>query len=186
MAKKKAKGIQYVIHLAEMIRSPAWQVLSLTARRVLDLLESEYCRSAGKDNGKLVLTYEQLVERGIDRHAIAPAIRELVSLGFVEITQKGRGGNADFRRESRYRLTYLWRAPNVATHEWRKVQTMDEAEDLRDAARAEKQPQYTRPRKQKSGVGFSPSSVGETHTETSKFPVGETLTRPVGGTPTTI
>src|SRR5262249_26631794 len=34
---------------------------------------------------------------GIDRHAIGPAIRELVALGFVEITEHGRAGNADWR-----------------------------------------------------------------------------------------
>ena len=99
---------------------------SLAARRILDLLQIEHCRHGGKENGKLVLTYDQMASK-MDRHAIAPAIRELVALGFVEITQQGRGGNAEFRIASKYRLTYLARLPDIPTNEWRRVATLEDA-----------------------------------------------------------
>jgi hypothetical protein len=41
----------------------------------------------------------RVVEQGcalVHRHAIAPALRELASLGFIEITEEGRAGNRDF------------------------------------------------------------------------------------------
>ena len=51
--------------------------------------------------------------------------------GFLEVTERGRAGNAEFRTPNKFRLTYmpaLGREP--ATHEWRKIETMEEAEML--------------------------------------------------------
>jgi hypothetical protein len=53
-------------------------------------------------SGKL----DHFVEFGIERHAIAPAIRELVALGFVEVTRQGCAGNAGCRQPTLFRLTY--------------------------------------------------------------------------------
>jgi hypothetical protein len=58
---------------------------------------------------------------------IAPALRELVALGFVEITERGRAGNADWRRPNMFRLTYLPVDNANPTHEWRGV-AEDDAE----------------------------------------------------------
>jgi hypothetical protein len=60
-----------------MMESPAYRVLSLSARRVLDRIMIELAHHGGNDNGKLPVTYEHFEEYGIHRHAIAPAIREL-------------------------------------------------------------------------------------------------------------
>ncbi len=68
---------------------PAHRILSLSALRVLDRILVEHAHHGGKDNGKLPVTYEHFVEFGMDRHAIAPAIRELSALGFIEITERG-------------------------------------------------------------------------------------------------
>jgi hypothetical protein len=43
------------------------------------------------DNG-LPVTFNDFQRYGIDRHFIAPVIRELVALGFVEVTEQGRAG----------------------------------------------------------------------------------------------
>jgi hypothetical protein len=56
---------------------------------VLARIEIELADHGGMDNGKLIVTFEQFVEYGIERHAIAPAIRELEALGFIEITEHG-------------------------------------------------------------------------------------------------
>ena len=73
---------QFAPRLIEMLESPAHRVLSLSARRVLDRLEIELAHHGGADNGKLPVTYDQFHQFGIDRQAIAPAIREAVALGF--------------------------------------------------------------------------------------------------------
>jgi hypothetical protein len=39
--------------------------------------------------------------------AIAPAIREVVALGLVVVTEQGCVGNSEFRKASKYRLTYI-------------------------------------------------------------------------------
>jgi hypothetical protein len=80
----------------EMLESPAYRTLSLSARKVLDRLEIEFERHGRNplENGCLPCTYEDFVEYGIHRQAIPPAIREAVALGFIRITRKGSAGNA--------------------------------------------------------------------------------------------
>ena len=128
---------QFVAHRIEMIRSPAWSVLSLSARRVLDRIEIEHCDHGGNENGRLPVTYDDFECYGIHRHAIAPAIRETVALGFAEITERGRAGNAEFRSPHKFRLTYFpaWRAP--PTNEWQRIKTDEEAQAWAKAARRE-------------------------------------------------
>ncbi len=98
---------QWIAHRVDMLRSPAWRVLSLSARRVLDRIEIEHASHGGAENGRLPVTYDDFHLYGIHRHAIGPAIREVVALGFVEITEAGRAGNAEFRKPNVFRLTFL-------------------------------------------------------------------------------
>ena len=170
---------QFAPRTIEMLRSPAYCVLSLSARRVLDRLEIELADHGGKDNGRLPVTYADFHHFGIDRHAIAPAIREVEALGFVEISQRGRAGNAEFRSPSLYRLTYRHSGRNGPTDEWRRVGEQEAQTIARLARRASQ--------KQKSSGGKRQLSVGETHTEKASAPVGETHTTvPVGETHTTL
>jgi hypothetical protein len=124
---------QFAPRTIEMLRSPAWRILSLSARRVLDRLEIELADHGGVDNGKLPVTYEDFVRYGIERHGIAPALRELVALGFIEITEPGRAGNAEFRRPTLYRITYR-HTKTDPTDEWKRIGE-DEAEVIARAAR---------------------------------------------------
>ena len=128
---------QFIPRLVEMITSPGYKVTSLAARRVMDRLEIEHARHAGEANGRLVVSYDQFVAHGLHRHAIGPAIRELVALGFVRITEQGSAGNSEFRRASSYRLTYLAAPDSDATHEWRRALTDEQAKAIAEAARAE-------------------------------------------------
>jgi hypothetical protein len=127
--------------LIAMLESPAYRTLSLSAHRVIARIEIELAHHGGNDNGKLPVTYQDLIEYGIDRDAIAPALREAEALGFIELTQRGRGGNAEYRMPNLYRLTfanerYSRQAP--PTHEWRKIKTIEEAREIADTARANK------------------------------------------------
>ncbi|RWC38328.1 hypothetical protein [Mesorhizobium sp.] len=173
-AARKDKGKQFTIggqflwQLVEMKESPAWRVLSQSGHRILSRLEIEMAHHGGKDNGKLPTTFDQFEEYGIHRHAIAPAIREVVALGFVEITEKGRAGNAEWRRPSLFRLTYRESALCNPTDDWRKIETKEEAEFIAAAARKASE-------KQNSSGGKRQISVRNPHHKT-RFLSAETTT----------
>jgi len=90
---------QWAGRLVEMMESHAFRALSLSAHRVIHRVEIELAHHAGKDNGTLPVTFDDFQSYGVHRHAIAPAIREAVALGFLEITQEGRAGNAEWRNQ---------------------------------------------------------------------------------------
>jgi hypothetical protein len=126
----------YVPHTRQLIESPAWRRLSLSARRLLDRIELEHLRHAGKENGRLPVTFDQFFKFGIHRHAIAPAMRECSALGLLEITKQGCAGNAEFRSPNHFRLTYLpCMGTDPPTHEWRAIATMEHAEAFARQAR---------------------------------------------------
>jgi hypothetical protein len=143
-----------------MLRSPAWRALSLSARRVLDRIEIELADHGGTDNGKLPVTYDDFVRYGIERHAIRPAIREVIALGFVEITETGRAGNAEWRKPNLFRLNFR-NAKYAPTDEWQKI-TEEQAELIARTARIA--PQNRCQPKIKSQCGKKPNpSAGNPH-----------------------
>jgi hypothetical protein len=107
----------FASHRIEMLDSPAWRVLSLSGHRVLSRVAIELARHGGHIGDGLPVTYADFQGYGIERHAIAPAIREVEALGFLRITQKGRAGNAEFRRATLYRPTYLQSVDSQPTDE---------------------------------------------------------------------
>jgi len=162
-----------------MLRSPAWCVLSLSARRVLDRVEIELADHGGTDNGKLPVTYDDFVRYGLDRHAIGPAMREAVALGFLEITEAGRAGNAEFRKPNLFRLTYRNTAYANPTNEWEKIGPDAAATLARDARSASA--------KNISQWGKIPSFNGGNPHRKENPPVGKTHTTGHSGkTPTTL
>ena len=131
---------QFRWHLVEMIESPAWRVLSRDGRRLLDRLELELSRHGGVNNGQLTATYADFVDYGVERESVAPSIREVVALRFVEVTRAGRGGNAEYRLPAQYRLTYRETYSANPTNEWRLISDKAEASDVARAARRAKSP----------------------------------------------
>jgi DNA-binding FadR family transcriptional regulator len=142
LARRKLNKIdgQFNARLIEMMVSPAYRVLSLSARRVLDRICIELAQHGGNDNGKLPVTYDQFEEYGIHREAIPPAIRELEALGFIEVTQRGKPSAGEHRLPNLFRLTCVncKSTPNP-THDWRRVPDIETAETLARIARAKKQ-----------------------------------------------
>ena len=118
---------QFAAREIKMLKWYPFRELSLSARRVLDRLEIELAHHGGTDNGRLPVTFNDFQRYGIDRHAIAPAIRELVALGFVEVTEHGRAGNAEWRTPNRFRLTYKPTKSEGPTHEWKHINTAERA-----------------------------------------------------------
>jgi hypothetical protein len=179
--RKNKIGGQFAPRLVEMLESPAYRVLSLSGHRILARVEIEMANHGGGDNGKLPVTFDDFEAYGIDRHAVAPAIRECEVLGFIEVAERGCAGNREFRRASLYRLTYRHLNRADPTHEWRRIKTIEEAQVIAQAAR--KSVQQPRPQKQKTSGGKRQVSVGETPTESRKVPVGETPTTASVGKP---
>ena len=119
-------------------------------------VEIELAHHGGQDNGKLPVTFDDIARYGINRQQIAPAIRECEALVFLQITERGRAGNAEFRTPNLFRLTYRHTGGAAETNEWRKIETLEGAEQLARAAREAKQ---KHPRKQNPSAekqtGFS-------------------------------
>lgn len=116
---------QFAPRTIEMLESPAYRVLSLSARRVLDRVEIELAHHGGQDNGKLPVTFDDFARYGINRQQIAPAVRECEALGFLQVTERGRAGNAEFRTPNLFRLTYRHTGAAAETNEWRKIETLE-------------------------------------------------------------
>ena len=142
-----------------MLECEAFRVLSVSAHRVLARIEIELAHHGGTDNGRLPVTYQNFQDYGMDRDAVAPAIRECEALGFIEVTEHGRAGNAEFRSPNLFRLTYLPTKGADFTDEWRQIETTEDA--LRLAREARRVP----PKKQNSTRGKPHVSVGRTPTE---------------------
>jgi hypothetical protein len=140
---------QFNGRLIEMMESPAYRVLSLSAHRVLDRICIELGHHGGADGTKLPVTYEHFMEYGVDRHAIAPAIRELEALGFIEVTQRGKPSAGEFRLPNLFRLTWAVCHSTNPTHEWKRIPDIETAELWARAARKAK----TGTKKQKSSEG---------------------------------
>jgi hypothetical protein len=63
-------------------------------------------------------------------------LREVEALKFIEVTERGRAGNAEYRRPNLFRLTYRPVGRALATDEWRSIKTEAEAKMLSKIARA--------------------------------------------------
>ena len=127
---------QFAPRTIEMLRAPAFCVLSLTGHRILARIEIELANHGGRDNGKLPVTFADLRNFGTsNRDDIARGIREVCALGFVELTRPGRAGNGEFRAPNLFRLTYLPAYGKAPTHEWRQFETVEAAEQAAQKSR---------------------------------------------------
>ena len=159
---------QFAGRLIEMLELPAYRALSLAAHRVLARIEIEFGHHGGKhlENGRLPVSFDQFEEYGMDRHAIAPALRELEALGFIEITKRGYDKDVNREQIHLYRLTYrpAEGSPADGSHEWRRITTAEEAEAIADLARKSKRVRSPNGRKTKlarlSGISRDLDSSG--------------------------
>lgn len=134
--KNKIAG-QFAARPIAMLESPAYRTLSLGAHRVLARIEIEHAHHGGADNGALPVTYEDFRKYGLSLRLIAPALREAEALGFIQVVQRGCAGPAEFRQPSLYRLTFRPAKGETGdgTHEWRRIETIEQAEAIATAAR---------------------------------------------------
>jgi hypothetical protein len=185
-------GGQFIPRLLAMIESPAYRALSLSAHRCLARIEAEHLHHGGKENGQLPVTFDHFEEYGIHRHAIAPAMRELEALGFIEITEHGIAGTAEHRAPNKFRLTYINAGRAMPTHEWRRIKTIEEALAIAKTARLPREePRKWRIQKQKPVPVFAnsqcripPLKATETWPAGENSPVSDSTTTSIflGGT----
>jgi hypothetical protein len=184
-------GGQFSAHLIEMLESPAFAVLNLAERRILDRLEIELAHHGGTDNGQLPCTFDDFARFGVRRKSIASAVRVLCALGFVEVTERGRAGNGEFRRPHKFRLTYRHLNRSEPTHEWRTIKTEEEAKTVAEKNRtpgAFSTKSWGRKRLHNSqGVGGdnAPTSLGGDNAPTSRYR-DDNPKKPEWSTPTLI
>ena len=193
MRRRNSISGQFAARLIEMLESAAYRVLSKSAHMVLARIEIELAHHGGNDNGRLPVTTENFVEYGMHRTSVAPAIREAEALGFIRITERGHGGNAEYRSPNRFFLTYahaLDSKTSPPTNEWRRIKTLEEANQIADSARANKSKwaiehgkRSWRKRKQKTKPGSESTrlSVLKNSLETSEGPVRDSGTTGSGG-----
>jgi hypothetical protein len=185
---------QFSPRLVEMLKSPAWRALSLSAHRVIDRISIELADHGGNDNGRLPVTKQDFIDYGISGNQVAPAIREAEALGFIRVTEHGRGGNSEYRQPSKFFLTFAHcrtSRDQPPTHDWRKIKTVEEAEAIAAAAREAKSPaavmsgrrSWTMRENRNRYQNPIPGPVSETNTETPGFPVLETNTTGPGRKP---
>jgi hypothetical protein len=106
----------------EMLQSPAWSMMPLSARRVVERVAIEHMKHGGTLNGSLVVTYDDFQKFGVRRKSIAPAIEKAVALGFLDVTGRGFRSYGIARRPSTYALTWLPRCDGTpASNRWRKI-----------------------------------------------------------------
>jgi len=157
----------------EMLKSPAYRALSLSAHRVISRIEIELSSHGGNDNGRLPVTKLDFMEYGVSARLVAAAIREAEALGFIQVTEHGRGGNAEHRQPNKFFLTFARgrdSRANPPTDAWRKIKTMEEAEAIAKAARANKDPR---------AVQFAQQRVAKTKSQYHKVvPVPDSLSAP--------
>jgi hypothetical protein len=136
---------------ASLFASTAYQVLSHTALRIFALMAAAEADVHSGD-GRVGLSYDNFVERGIHRHAVAPALRELEAVGAAKRVWKGHGGeNAASSSVSFYRLTtYASDAPQA----FLEPITREEWITRLDAARKAKDLHHSHNGKQKSKIGL--------------------------------
>jgi hypothetical protein len=128
---------QFAARLIEMMESPAYRVLSLSAHRALSRIEIEFAHHGGQDNGKLPVTFDNFADYGIHRASIGPALAELEALGFIKITEHGKMTRAaEYRRPNKFLLTSRPAAKAIEPlNSWRRFKTVEEALAAAEAAR---------------------------------------------------
>jgi hypothetical protein len=98
----------------EMLKSPAYRALSLSAHRVISRIEIELSSHGGNDNGRLPVTKLDFMEYGVSARLVAAAIREAQALGFIEVTERERFNSRNNGSQKQKASITKW--PRYRTH----------------------------------------------------------------------
>ena len=187
MRRRNSISGQFSPRLIEMLESPAYRVLSRSAHMAISRVEIELAHHGGNDNDRLIVTTEDFIAYGMHRSSVAPALREAEALGFIRI-KRGRGGNAEYRTPSVFGSTFSQHRNSKRhppTDDWRRIKTIEEAEQIAGSARDGKDQRAVdhgkrswqkRTQKQKAGTEKPTGSIRKNRTETDNVPVRKNRT----------
>jgi hypothetical protein len=131
------KGEPFIWMTLEMLESPAWRALPPAAKQVIDRVGVEHLQHAGKENGKLPVTYNDFENYGLRRMSIRFGVLAAQALGFITVTEEGHAGAGDTRRAARYALTWVDRHDGAPrSNEWKRFETLADANKLVTGIRA--------------------------------------------------
>ena len=171
---------QFCARLIEMLKSPAYRVLTKAAHLALSRIEIELGHHGGKENGKLPVTFKDFVKYGIPRANIGPALAELEALGFVKVTERGQKARAaEYRRANKFLLTTRPELEGVGPEccKWRRFKTLEEAQAVADAAREEAKGGRRSPNLKVAGSESEPLTVQKAN---RKHVLSGSLSEPLG------
>ena len=115
----------WIAHRLRLLMSPAWQHRPRPLCSILERIEIEHMRHAGKENGHLVVTYDQFVAYGVSRRVVVHAIACGVRLGLLEVRQTHEMVR-NIKAPNEYRLTYVPEKDRKApTDEWAGVTALE-------------------------------------------------------------
>ena len=122
----------------DLLESAAWVACPDVARRVLFVVVREHVRHAGKDNGRLPVTWRDLRREGVRQGGIKQALDQLQLLGLLRCTGRGRPSNGrDRGSPATWALTWL---PIIGeaqpTNGWKEFKTVEEAKAALKSAKA--------------------------------------------------
>lgn len=158
------KGLRWTWIGSPMIESPAYQALTLAARRILDRLLIEQIEHAGRENGRLKVSYTEFEKFGVDRHAIRGALDELMRLGFIACASPGRRSyGSDPGRIATYRLNFYGVVDSdeagPPTNDWERLSDVDVRAIQADLKQARALKKGRRPATAQSAASTTPSEV---------------------------
>lgn len=111
-------GVSWIPIRQELLQSPAWRHRPIPLARLLERLEIEHMRHAGKENGALFVSFDQFVAAGISRKFVRPMLQLGSALGLLEVIQADNW-IGDVRPPNAYRLCYLpAKGQKAPTDEW--------------------------------------------------------------------
>ena len=90
--------------------------MSFNARKMIDFLCLDHMSHAGRENGRLMATYDQLEAYGLTRGLVSYAIDELVAFGFLKTSPRLR------RIATTYQLTFYGTYEHFPpTNDWQRI-----------------------------------------------------------------
>jgi hypothetical protein len=97
----------FVWMTVELLESDAWRTAPLATKRFVERLMVEQVRHGGCENGKLIATFDQLEQWGLDRKTIKAAQADAMKRGLVYRTEKGCRAKGAGRRPHKFGLGWL-------------------------------------------------------------------------------
>jgi CRP-like cAMP-binding protein len=115
-SKGRRKTPRFVMITHTMMNTEAWQDLTGVA---VKLLLNFVKMHDGSNNGQLALTEQQAADAiGVSRNTASRALEELISHGFLRVTQRG-AFHVKTKRPSIWRLTFVHTNGKGPTHEYK-------------------------------------------------------------------